>query len=141
MNQVIAIKGRKKEREIAEKVVSFCIQKLMPRMKTLDIVVEFDKIDAYGYCMQEDDSKAREYVLTIKKNLPIFELVGTICHEMIHVKQYARKELRYVNGATMWKKSKISDNVDYLDQPWEKEAYKKEEALTIECLKSLDFLV
>lgn len=137
MNIVYATGGRKKEREIAEKTVNWCIKKLMPRMKTLNISVEFEKIEAYGYCMQED---RRDYTISIRKNLPLFELVGTICHEMVHVKQYARKELRDENGKTMWK-TKNHSNTNYEDAPWEKEAYKLERGLTVECLENLDYLV
>ena len=128
--------GRKKEREIAEKTVAWCIKRLMPRMKTLDIIVEFKALDAYGYCMQET---GRNYVLSINRNLPLLELVSTICHEMIHVKQYARNELRQVKGKTMWKTRNCS-NVEYFDAPWEKEAFKRETGLAFECMLTLDVL-
>jgi len=138
MNSVFVIGGRAKERELAEKVVGWSIKKLMPRMRTLNIVVSFEKIDAYGYCMEEDTN--REFTLTIQRGLPIQELIGTIVHEMIHVKQYARRELRNVNGKTMWK-TKDHSNTDYFDAPWEKEAYRLEKPLTAECFFDLEFKV
>ena len=73
--------------------------------------------------------------------MKIFDLISALCHEMVHVKQYARKELRDVyDGAwhvgTMWKKSpKNWDNVEYMEQPWEKEAYRLEVPLAIECFR------
>jgi hypothetical protein len=72
--------------------------------------------------------------------MKIQELIATIVHEMIHVKQYARKELRNVNGRTMWKTKDYSD-VNYMDTPWEKEAYKLEKPYTLECFMSLNFKV
>ena len=138
LNIVEIVGGKKKERELALEVVNWCIKKMMPRMKTLEIVVSFENIEAYGYCMEEDTN--REFTLTIRKGLPIQELIGTIVHEMIHVKQYARKELRNVNGRTMWKKKDHSDT-PYMDSPWEKEAYKLEKPYTLECFLSLNFSV
>jgi hypothetical protein len=134
MNIIATTGGRVKEREIAEKAVEFCIKKLMPRMRTLDITVEFEKLDAFGYCMQEHD---RIYTLSIRKGMNLFDLIGTICHEMVHVKQYARKELRNTNGRTMWKK-KDHSNTNYEDAPWEKEAYKLEKGLALECFEKIE---
>jgi hypothetical protein len=55
---------------------------------------------------------------------------------MVHLKQYARRELRNVNGKTMWKK-KDHSNTDYWDAPWEKEAYKLEKKLATECFETM----
>lgn len=136
MNTVSVIGTKGKEAELAYEVISWCINKLMPRLRTLDILVSFEKIDAFGYCMEEDGN--REFTITIRKGLPIQELIGTLVHEMIHVKQYARKELRNINGQTLWKKSDFT-GVDYADAPWEKEAYELEAPLTMECFMSLKF--
>ena len=139
MNEVCVTGGTKKQRELAEMVVNWSITKLMPKMRTLDIAVELSSMsgdDAYGYCMEEDTN--REFTVTIRKSLPIFELVGTIIHEMIHVKQYARRELRVAHGNTMWKK-KSYNNVSYIDAPWEKEAYRLERKYALECIEQLEF--
>jgi len=137
MNTVTVIGGRVKEREIAEKTVYWCIRKLMPRMRTLDITLQLGKIDAYGYCLQETD---REYTLSIQRDLSLFDLISTVCHEMIHVKQYARKELRERQGKTMWK-AKNHSNTSYENAPWEKEAFKHETGLAFECFHQLNVTV
>lgn len=138
MNQVYVSGGRKKEREMVEKVVVWTINKLMPRMRTLYIETEIKKIDVYGYCMEEDDN--RTFTLTINKGLNLYDLVSTIIHEMIHVKQYARKELYNRHGKVMWKRKDYT-GVNYADTPWEKEAYKLEKMLAVECFKEVDFFV
>lgn len=137
MNLIEVVGGKKKEREIAKEVVALCVKKLMPRMKTLDITVELQNIDALGYCLEETP---REFVLSIQKGLTISDLVSTICHEMIHVKQYARRELKNVNGRTLWKKKDYT-NVSYMECPWEKEAYAKEAKLAQDCFINLQFKV
>jgi uncharacterized alpha/beta hydrolase family protein len=137
MNELYVFGGKKKEREVAEAVVAWSLKKLMPRMRTLSVTVQFNKLDAYGYCMMGDNN--REFVLDINKGLNLPDLISTIVHEMIHVKQYARKELRYDrNGNQMWKKSRVSANTAYMDEPWEKEAYRLEKKLSMECFWDLD---
>lgn len=135
MNLLEVTGGKKAERAIAQETVEWCLKKMLPRHRTIDITVEFKKIDAYGYCMEEDGN-GRIFTLTINKGLGLFDLVSTICHEMVHLKQYARRELRYVNGNTMWKK-KAYNEVDYWDAPWEKEAFKLEKKLAVECFETM----
>jgi len=50
--------------------------------------------------------------------------LANLAHEMVHVKQFARDELDA--GLTRWKSNKYCDNIEYWDQPWEKEARKLE---------------
>ena len=46
--------------------------------------------------------------------------LSTLAHEMVHVKQFARNELD--SNMTQWKSNKYCENIEYWDQPWEKEA-------------------
>lgn len=133
MNTVEVIGGPAKEREIVEKTVHWCIKKLLPRVRTLDIEVKLTKCNAYGYCLMTDNHKTFE--LEICKSMNLYDLISTVCHEMVHVKQYYRKEM---NGDfNKWKTQKIKESVDYMDLPWEKEAFRMEEKLAIECFKEI----
>ena len=50
------------------------------------------------------------------------EKLRTLAHEMVHVKQYCKKELN--EEMSKWKGHNVnSDNIDYDDQPWEIEAH------------------
>lgn len=114
--------GNKFQRDIAHKVIAFMIKKLMPRMRTLDINVELVTIksDAIGFAMMTDDH--RTFEVEIDKSINLTEFVTTLCHEMIHVRQYARKE---INGVDLcWKGRNIKKGTDYWNYPWEKEAYR-----------------
>ena len=122
MNSVEVTGGKKYQRDIAQKVVYAMIDTLMPRMRTLDIEVKIRKIsgDAVGYCMQEDTN--RMFTIDVQKDLSLRDFITTICHEMVHVKQYARNE---INGVDLcWKGRNISKDTDYWNYPWEKEAYR-----------------
>lgn len=46
--------------------------------------------------------------------------LSTLAHEMVHVKQFAKGELD--SALTQWKSNKYCENIEYWDQPWEKEA-------------------
>jgi hypothetical protein len=59
------------------------------------------------------------------------DIVMTICHEMIHIKQYLKKELG-LDGAS-WMGEDTSD-LDYSDQPSELEAYKRQGELFDICV-------
>ena len=107
--------------ELAENVVNFCIQELMPRMKTLDICVQIeDDCDVYGYCLAVDK---REFVIEVKEDLSEVDFLTTIMHEMTHVWQYATGRLA-VNGKMEYKTQEDYENVWY-----EKQAYQMEQVL------------
>ena len=137
MNNVSVCGGKKSERVIVEKAVAWCIKHMMPRMRTLDIEVRLAKIDAYGYCMEEDNN--RTFSLEIKKGLGLYDLISTVCHEMVHVKQYARKEMRFDHrkGTMMWKKSRVAEDTTYDNLPWEKEAFRIERELALMCFQEI----
>jgi len=130
MNLVEVTGGKKYQRDIAQKVVYAMIDTLMPRMRTLDIEVKIRKIsgDAVGYCMQEDTN--RMFTIDVQKDLSLRDFITTICHEMVHVKQYARNEMNCYGRK--WKTKVISDKVGYYDLPWEKEAYRLQDKLAQE---------
>jgi len=114
---------------MAEDVVNHCIEQLMPRMRTLDICIQIeDDCDIYGYCLAVDK---REFVIEIKEDLKAFEFIETLCHEMVHVKQYARGELA-VNGKIEYKTHEEYENIWY-----EKEAYAKEKELAALYIKQV----
>ena len=46
--------------------------------------------------------------------------VVNLAHEMVHVKQFARGEMD--SSLSRWKSNRYAGNIDYWDQPWEKEA-------------------
>ena len=128
MNFVEVTGGNKFQRAIANKVVYEMLSKLLPRVRTLDITVQIKKLtgDAVGWCMMEDTHK--EFTIEVSKDLTLKEFVSTLCHEMVHVKQYYRKEM---DGVTMrWKKGKVAKETGYYDLPWEKEAYRLQDKLT-----------
>ena len=141
MNDIEVYGSTKSKRNLTEDVVHFCIQEMMPRMETLDICVHLDKLpEADGYCLAVTN---REFNLEIEKTLTEDDFITAICHEMVHVKQFARGETKDVNLFTkQWKGtdyiSAYSTVDEYMTLPWEKEAYEMQEILLKKFKKSAE---
>ena len=72
----------------------------------------------FGYCIELEDS---EYEVDIKRTLRMREMLCTLAHEMVHVKQYELGQLTQDNEAGM----------DYWDKPSEIEAMGREHGLFV----------
>jgi hypothetical protein len=87
----------------------------------------------YGYCDWNDDNhKARDFTITLNPNLGKRNTLLVLAHEMVHVKQYARGELKdFVRlNRVKWKGKIYNDRViDYWELPWEIEAHGREKGL------------
>ena len=89
------------------------------------------KEQAYGFCHITDDSlsRPREFMIELDASMrhPFSQILTWLAHEMVHLKQFVRKELwDYESGRVQWKSRAYSKKVHYEDQPWEKEAYRLE---------------
>ena len=59
------------------------------------------------------------------------EIASNIAHELVHAKQFCRGQINMIDN--VWKHNKQvidCDHVDYMDTPWEVEAYGYESILT-----------
>lgn len=132
MNSVWIKGGTKAERVIADKCIAYCLKTLLPRFRTLEIEVKFKNIpgDTVGYCMMMDSN--REFEIEIQKGMGVKDIVTTVVHEMVHVKQYARRQMTDVlttSGRAKWKGATVHPDTKYYELPWEKEAYRMQDEL------------
>jgi len=87
--------GTNKERDIAERVVQWCLEHFNLEWYGIDINLEICKYKTYkccGTCEEGDDSNS--FNITIANDQSIRDFVATITHEMVHVKQYATGKWR-----------------------------------------------
>ena len=120
--------GNKKQRQFTTDIAHWCIRQLMPRMRTLDVWINLKKeLDggAEGYCWEGENN--RQHFIEIKKTLKGDNFKTCVMHEMVHVKQFARRET--CGYGVKWKGKKITPKTPYYDLPWEKEAYKMQDKL------------
>ena len=147
---VEVIGGCKRDRNLAEEVVWFCLEQLLPRHSAFDITVTLRKTfeeGAWGFCYAGEDD--RDLYIDIDhrlyRELGWEGFVDTLCHEMVHVKQTLRGELKeYFRGGYRRKwlcrdgRYRDYDNTPYERQPWEVEAYKQSPILMREFKKEVN---
>jgi len=125
---VEVIGGSKSQKKHVHQMVDFCIKTLMPKMN-LDITVNLCKPQgAMGYCLETDNN--RTFEIEVDKTQKLRALLETVAHEMVHVKQYARRELSPDKDVWMGK-TYNPKKVSYWDLPWEIEAHGREVGLFI----------
>jgi hypothetical protein len=126
--------GRAKQRQIVKRAAEFAWNYLMPRIKKCDIEIALKKLkDVQGYCLDCDD---RLFDLEIDSRLEGDDLLTCVFHEMVHVKQGVRNELKDVSYLEKKWKGEIYINVEYdYNHPWEEEAYRLQEVILEEWKK------
>jgi len=102
--------------------------------KNLSIKITIDNLDkyVYAYCVPEElETRLRSFEIQIRKTR-INKMLRLLAHEMVHVKQFAKNELKekyFKDGnKTLWH-GRICNIESYWDQPWEIEAFALEEEL------------
>jgi len=130
------------DKQTCKKAMFFYAQKLLSkRLKnSLQIHIEFIELseNEFGYCNVEDD-KNKSFLISINRDLTYEKTLIYIAHEMIHVKQYAKNELKdYVyNDKIRFRKEIFDKNrISYWQSPWEKEARKNEKKLYMSFIKN-----
>jgi len=82
----------------------------------------------------------RELAIALDSRLSHEQLFCTLAHEMVHAKQYARGQLKIYdkrNGDFGFKWMGQRCDSDYLDCPWEVEAFSRERVLANKIIKIL----
>lgn len=105
----------------------------------VEVTICFDKEltgkNEYAYCEWEDNNyRGRDFTITIDPTLGKRNMLLALAHEMVHVKQYAKGELKDYSrtNKTKWKSEIIDpEKVDYWDFPWEIEAHGREKGLYV----------
>ena len=99
-------------------------RRLKPIYINVEVGLEDDMGRAVGYMHEEDDD---EFNIIVSQDIlnDIEELIVTITHECVHIKQYLRRELRDISvDKKIWKGETFDTrSVNYKDCPWEIEAY------------------
>jgi hypothetical protein len=98
----------------------------------IEIVLEDNLIRNEGdqaYCVDLSTSgPARDFEITVDAGLGKRALLIAIAHEMVHVKQYARGELKYLSSKKLQRfQGKVyNPEFMYWERPWEIEAFGRE---------------
>ncbi len=114
-----------------ERIVNWFISRYLPRHK---VFIHVDHIGllregVFGWAWATDsDSRPREFEIEIHNRLDPENYTKTLLHELMHVYQHVEGSLKDKHGKRLWKGIDSSE-LDYDDQPWEKEAHQMEDIL------------
>lgn len=130
----------RKTQKLCKDIAQFSAEMLMGKRLSdnIELRIEFaQKLDKYNVidgdaCWEDDENRPREFTIRVREGMSLNKKLRTICHEMVHVKQYAKGEMKQ-----MWKPARTtkfcgeyySDDMDYWDTPWEIEAFGREDGL------------
>lgn len=130
------------QKEMIQSAVSHALDCLVSkRMKnTLEICITIEK-DLYqerrvwGDMFVEDDSRSPK-LFDVRLNYSgvqsFGQLIKVLCHELVHVAQFATRRLRYLSGPYRigyGRNHYVSSEIEYDDRPWEIEAHGLEDEL------------
>ena len=113
--------GSRNQKKYAFSIADFVCKKF-DMSPTIEINFRrMTKDENYGYCCHLDD---HEFEIDVKRTLPMREMLITLAHELVHVKQYVRGELTEDDH-------RDEKDSDYWDCPWEIEAHGREIGLFV----------
>lgn len=138
MQLFVTGKSRYVNHEVIEEAARFFGEYLFKRLYkkvTIDLILSSKDMpkNVDGYCDWSDNNKKPRYFeIQLRSNMSEDNLLRTLAHEMVHVKQYAKGELtdHMCGKKSRWKDTVINvENHDYWELPWEIEAYGREKGL------------
>ena len=110
----------KKRQRTIEDALWFAKSYLLPRHKIDEIEIEsWKNLPHDGDCYDADD---RSFIIRVNKELSEQDLLTTIFHEFVHIKQYIKKEYCDIFAIS-------NEEVAYNDRPYEIEAFRLEKKL------------
>ena len=140
---IIHVKGSNKAvRKLVEIAAWYYAEKLMGKrlINNLEININlkrglYKKDNTEGTAIWEDESgRPKEFTIELDCDTKVRNILITLAHEMVHVKQWAKNEMYeyYKGDEVRFMKTKYDmNNLNYWDFPWEIEAYGKQLGLFI----------
>ena len=131
----IDIKGRKSDkRKLIELLIPNLLKQLrLERSKKMLFVSLDSGCPHSGLATKISDDI---YVVTINSNQPVKDIGITLAHELVHVKQMIRGQLKTNGRSEFWMGKRYSNKTSYMNRPWELEAFAKQEIMFRRALES-----
>ena len=140
---LLHVKGSdNKTRKLVKTAAWWYDEKLMGKrlLRSLEITIKLKKNllaqDGHeGTAIWEDDNiRPKEFTISLDSTCTIRNILITLAHEMVHVKQWAKGEMYEYAEQDMvrFNKTKFNmANIDYWDYPWEIEAFGRQLGLFV----------
>jgi hypothetical protein len=130
-----------KKRKAMVKAAHFFAKKLgiLKFDVTVNIVFKYDFTDTFSAYAQVEQVNSRRLNLDIDANLHDDIALEIMAHEMVHVKQYLKGELSEdKKGFQLWKGKHVAADLKYHNQPWEREAMRKQTVMKYQYVEFRD---
>jgi hypothetical protein len=85
-----------------------------------------------------DNLSPKLYFMQLDSSIAMEQLIQTIAHEMVHIKQFVKGQISYKGRSMYWLGNKVvKSKINYYDHPWEIDAWSKEKVLSAKIFKIL----
>ena len=128
-------------RNLTQKIVNHLIRPGIAKNLNITVRIKDNNLDGcMGWCQPLDNHLPRRFEIVLSSRLNKRTLMQTLAHELVHVKQFAQDELKFlvnsVEPRQRWHNERFDENTTYWNQPWEKEARKMERPLLMKWARS-----
>lgn len=126
------VNGNSLKAKFVRAILPSLIRQLNLENSSKCFVVQLERggaVDGGGFGATIPIGVADGYMVVINSQKRLAEIARTLAHELVHVKQMAKGQLKILPKHYVWMGKKYSKNTAYLDMPWEQEAFAKQEML------------
>jgi Zn-dependent peptidase ImmA (M78 family) len=124
MNFIVQSRS-KRTKKFFEAILPSMIRQLNLTNSRKCLIVKTDRIDSQGVTLPFYDIDT--YLVVVNSTKRLTDMGITLAHEMVHVRQMAKGKLKSVPKGNTWNGKLYTKKTEYLDQPWEQDAFAKQE--------------
>jgi hypothetical protein len=148
---ILNIKGsNRRTRKLVDRATWWYAEKLMGKrlMSGLEIYIKLRKnlitkegCEGTANIENTTNTRPKEFIIELDVTFSIRDILITLAHEMVHVKQWAKGEMYdYMKpGFVRFEKTKFNTNeIDYWDFPWEIDAFGRQLGLFVRFIEYAD---
>jgi hypothetical protein len=131
------VEAGKRTKKFIEALMPSIIQQLKLETSTKVVVIRVANECGTNQGATVDLGINLGYMVVIKPTRSLKDLGVTLAHEMVHVKQLAKGQLKHrKTGSYIWSGKRFSKKTEYLSMPWEIEAFSKQELILRRALEA-----
>jgi hypothetical protein len=127
----IKVEGSRRNKKFVEALLPSMLKQLKLENSTKALLIRiYDECEDNQGVTLDLTAATGAYLVVIKPHRKLKEIGMTLAHELVHVKQLAKGQLKYgPRGTNIWAGKQYKKSTNYLDRPWEIEAFSRQELI------------
>lgn len=126
----IAVDGRTRSKKFIEAMLPSMVRQLgLERCRKALLIRVANECDGEAGLTVDMSKWTGAYLVVLTPNRNLVELGLSLAHELVHVKQLASGVLKQLRSGHTWAGKRYSKKTPYLDQPWEIDAFSRQELI------------